>query len=167
MTRARAIQISPHGFAGHFGLATTYYQNFKIDQAAEKLKEALDLKSDDPDASFLMGSILVLRRQYDRARPYLLKGLQGNPNNVPHVYALFGKIDAAQGRLKEARVELEKSLEADNDGSYHYQLSRVYTQLGNKRAAAAALAQSEAIRKASAQRAVRRLGLLPPSTSDQ
>jgi len=163
----RAIQISPHGFAGHFGLAATYYQNFKIDQAAEKLKEALDLKSDDPDASFLMGSILVLRRQYDRARPYLLKGLQGNPNNVPHVYALFGKIDAAQGRLKEARVELEKSLEADNDGSYHYQLSRVYTQLGNKQAAAAALAQSEAIRKASAQRAVRRLGLLPPSTSDQ
>ena len=83
------------------------------------------------------------------------------------MYALFGKIDAAQGRLKEARVELEKSLEADNDGSYHYQLSRVYTQLGNKQAAAAALAQSEAIRKASAQRAVRRLGLLPPSTSDQ
>lgn len=163
----KAIQVSPRDFAAHFGLALAYYQNFNIDQAAEEVKQALDLKPGDPDASSLMGSILMLRRQYDAAKPYLLTALNGNPNNVPHAYALLGKIDAAQGRLTEARAEFEKSLEADHDGSYHYQLSRVYMQLGNKQAAAAALAQSEAIRKASAQRAAGRLGLPQPSMPDQ
>jgi tetratricopeptide (TPR) repeat protein len=163
----KAIQISPRDFAARFGLATAFYQDFRIDQAADELKEALDLKPGDPDASYLMGGILVLRRQYDAAKPLLLVGLKGNPSNVPHVYALLGKVDAAQGQFVEARVELEKSLDADNDGSYHYQLSRVYMQLGDKQAAAAALAQSEAIRKASARRAENRLGLPQLPRSDR
>jgi len=164
---SKAIQVNPRDVAAHFGLASAYYQNFNTEQAADELKQALDLKPGDPDASFLMGSVLMLRRQYEAAKPYLLTALSGNPNNVPHAYALLGKIDATQGHLTKARAEFEKSLEADHDGSYHYQLSRVYMQLGYKQAAGAALAESEAIRKASTQRAAGRLGVPQPPLHDQ
>jgi tetratricopeptide (TPR) repeat protein len=163
----KAIQISPKDFAAHFGLALSLYQYYRFDQAEEELKTVMTLRPDDPDASYLMGRVLVSRQRYDAARPLLQLALKGNPYNVPHVYAMLGKIDAVQGRLAEARSEFEKSLDADDDGSYHYQLFRVYLQLGNKQAAATTLAQSEAIRKASAQRAASRLGLPQPSGTDR
>ena len=37
----KAIQISPEDFAAHFGLAMTFYQNFKIDQAETELRTVM------------------------------------------------------------------------------------------------------------------------------
>ena len=141
----KAIQSAPMDFASHFGLALNFYQAFQMDKAEDELKTVMELRPEDPDASYLMGCVLVSKQEFDAAKPLLLAGLKGNPNNVPHVYAMLGKIDAAQGNLKEARAEFEKSLGDDGDGSYHYQLFRVCKRLGDNEAAAANLAQSRAI----------------------
>ena len=141
----KAIQSAPMDFASHFGLALNFYQAFQVDNAENELKTVMELRPGDPDASYLMGGVLVSKQDFDAAKPLLLAGLKGNPNNVPHVYAMLGKIDAAQGKLKEARAEFEKSLGDDGDGSYHYQLFRVCKRLGDNEAAAANLAQSRAI----------------------
>jgi len=158
----KALQLDPESFAARLGLATTFFQAFKFDEALPELQRALRLNSKDPDANYMMGEILVYRRQYEEAFQYLSRALNGPPANLARVHALLGKVYAAQGRTAEAVAELKESLQGDSDGSYHYQLY----QLGDQKAAAAALEQSENIRREKqAERAARILGTLPSPAS--
>ena len=110
-------------------------------------QKVLVLKPGDPEASYIMGALLVDQNQYEEAKPYLTSALAGATAILPHVHALRGKVDAAQGRTREAVDELKQSLNADPDGSYHFQLYQLYKKLGNGPAATAALQESESLRR--------------------
>jgi len=162
----KALQLDPESFAARLGLATTFFQALKFDDALPELRTALQLNSKDPEANYMMGEILVYRHQYEEAFQYLTRALNGPPANLARVHALLGKVYAAQGRTAEAVAELKESLPADSDGSYHYQLYQLYKKLGDEKAAAAALEQSENIRREKqAERAARILGTLPSPAS--
>lgn len=162
----KALELDPENFAARLGLASAFFQAFKFDQALPEVQTALKLNSKDPEANYMMGEILVYRRQYEEAFQYLRVALNGPPANLPRVHALLGKVYAAQGRTAEAVAELKGSLPADSDGSYHYQLYQLYKKLGDEKAAAAALKKSERIRRGKkAERAARALGTLPSPRS--
>jgi tetratricopeptide (TPR) repeat protein len=143
----KAISLKPGELAAHLGLATTYYRAFKFDLAIPEIQKALEISPADPEANFLMGDILVYRHEYSEAMRYVRAALQGTPSSVPRVHALIGKIYASEGRLTDAVSELKQSLPGDRDGSFHFQLHRLYQKLGKEEAAAAALKESETIRK--------------------
>jgi hypothetical protein len=60
---------------------------------------------------------------------------------------LLGEVYASQGRTADAITQLKLALPGDRDGSYYYQLYRLYEKTGDHPAAAVALAKSEALRK--------------------
>jgi hypothetical protein len=45
---------------------------------------------------------------------------------------LLGQVYAATGRISAAISEYQLGLSADQDGSIHYQLSRLYQRIGDK-----------------------------------
>ncbi len=143
----KAISLKPGELAAHLGLATTYYRAFKFDLAIPEIQKALEISPGDPEANYLMGDILVYRHEYSEAMRYVRAALQGTPSSVPRVHALIGKIYASEGRLTDAVSELKQSLPGDRDGSFHFQLHRLYQKLGKEEAADAALKESETIRK--------------------
>jgi len=147
MEYRKALELKPDDPAGHFGLGKMYCDNFQFDQAVPELKKVLETNPTDPEASYLMAEVLVYRHQYSDALPYLKAALQGTPSTVPRVHALFSKVYAAEDRITEALSELKRALPADRDGDYHYQLYLLYRKLGNKEAAAAALEESERLRR--------------------
>ncbi|MBZ5513330.1 MAG: tetratricopeptide repeat protein [Acidobacteriia bacterium] len=162
----KALQLDPESFAARLGLATTFFQAFEFDDALPELRTALRLNSKDPEANYMMGEILVDRHQSEEAFHYLSRALNGQAASLARVHALLGKVYAAQGRTAEAVAELKESLQGDSDGSYHYQLYQLYRKLGDHKAAAAALEQSENIRRQrQAEGAARVLGPLPSPAS--
>jgi predicted Zn-dependent protease len=148
----KVLQLQPESVAAHFGLASNYYRAVRFDEAAAEAQEVLDLNPGDPDASFLVAEILVSKQQYSEAMAYLNAALKGEPVTIPRVHAVLSKVYAAQGQNELAVNELKQALIDDPDGSLHFQLSRLYSKLGDKKAAETAMQKSEAIRKARAER---------------
>ncbi len=93
-----------------------------------------------------MARILVTQQHYAEAIPFLRNALSDTSANAPGAHALLGKIYAAEGKDLEAIAEFKQALVADRDGSYHYQLYRLYRKMGDERSAAAALKEFKAIR---------------------
>ena len=143
----RSLELKPQEPAVHLGLATLYWQRKEYDKAIPELQDALAGRPHDPEASYLMGDILVTRHQFSDAQPYLTAALGATGSTVYYVHALRGKIFASQDRTDDAIKEFQLALPGDDDGSFHFQLYRLYTKTGNQNAAAAALRDSEAIRQ--------------------
>jgi tetratricopeptide (TPR) repeat protein len=145
----KAIQLRPDLLAAHLGLARAYWEASEDDKAVPEITKVLDLNPRDPEGAYMMGEILVTRHQYAAAIPFLSLALEGADSTLPRVHALRAKVFAAQGQTTEAVAELKLALDADRDGSYHYQLYQLYKKLGDTSAAADALQKSESLRKAS------------------
>jgi Flp pilus assembly protein TadD len=54
---------------------------------------------------------------------------------MPRVHTLLGQVYFATDLLPQALSELQLSQSADDDGSIHYQLGRIYQKLGEKESA--------------------------------
>jgi tetratricopeptide (TPR) repeat protein len=147
----RSIELKPQEPAVHLGLATLYWQTKEYDKALPELQDALAGRPHDPEASYLMGDILVTRRQFSDAQPYLTAALGASGSTVYYTHGLLGKILASEDRTDDAIKEFQLALPGDDDGSFHFQLYRLYTKIGNQKAAAAALRDSEAIRQRKAE----------------
>jgi tetratricopeptide (TPR) repeat protein len=143
----KALALKPGDGAVRLGLATLYWQSKKYDEALPEIKEALAARPNDPEASYLMGDILVARRQYSEARSYVATALGASGKTAYYAHALLGKIYASEAQTDQAIKELQLALPGDDDGSFHFQIYQLYKTVGDQKAAAAALRESEAIRQ--------------------
>jgi predicted Zn-dependent protease len=73
---------------------------------------------------------------------------------LSHVHALLGTVYAETGRTQEAIAQLEMGLAADEDGSTHYKLARMYRKAGDTKRADAAIQQVKALEDQRRKRAV-------------
>ena len=143
----KAIQLDPRDLAANLGLAATHQEAGRPDEAFPEVKTVLQLAPHDPAANLLMAKILVYRHEFDQAEPYARIALQGDSASLPNVHGLLGKIYAFQGHGREAITELKQALPDDPDGSLHYQIAKLYRQVGDEKAASEALRQSDTLRK--------------------
>ena len=143
---SKMLAISPASVAALTGLAAAYFAEARLEEAQATALKALDLDPADSDVNLLMGQILVARREYADAEPYLKQSLQARADLLPRVHALLGNVFARTGRSKDALKELTQGLASDEDGSVHYQLASLYREAGDSKAAAAAFEKSKQIR---------------------
>jgi tetratricopeptide (TPR) repeat protein len=161
-----ALTLSPNDPAALLGLATAYLQEAKVEQAVETAQKVLDRSPADPDVNLVMGEALVTQHKFSEAEPFLRKALNVKPQVLPHVHALLGRVYEANGKTNEAIDQLKMGAESDQDGSIHYQLARLYSQVGDKADADAAFAQMKAIKQKRREGAVIALADSHPSSLD-
>jgi tetratricopeptide (TPR) repeat protein len=149
----KALEIVPADPAAMLGMASAYLGNDDIGKTIETLQEALPHSPDDPELNLLMAEALVAHQDFAEAEPFLNKSLNAKPQMLPHVHALLGEVYANTGKTQEAIAQLKMGAESDNDGSLHYQLSRLYRQTGDSRHASEALEQMKMIQKQRHERA--------------
>jgi tetratricopeptide (TPR) repeat protein len=143
----KALALNPDFLAAHMGLARDLYSDDDREGTEHELQYVLNVNPSDPEANYLMGEILVSRRQFAAALPFLLKGLHAAPEELPEVHASLSKVYAEHGELARAISEIKQALPGDVDGSYHYRLGRLYLQAGDRAAAAQAMQQSAKLRR--------------------
>lgn len=153
-----AAALAPHDPAPLYGLASAYSLDSKPDQALSTVKGALAMSPEDADVNLLAGEILVEQHEWTQAENYLKHSLNAahplKPQMLPHAHVLLGRVYAQTDRPEEAISELQRGLASDEDGSVYYQLARLYTRLGNKAAAEAAIAHVKELEKKRQERAV-------------
>ena len=137
--------------AAHLGLGQVYYQESQDDKAVEQLQLVLQANPTSAQASLVMGQVLVRRHQYADAVPYLKTALNGSPLALPQVHFLLARCLAGQGDYAGALSELKLALPSDTTGIFHYQLYQIYQKLGDAKAAAVALQESEKLRREESQ----------------
>lgn len=152
------LSLEPSNPAAQLGLAATYWKQLKFDEALPHLQNVLAAEPQDTQANYMMGEILVERRNFAEARPYLVTALRRETGKEAQLtQALLAKVDAAEGRENAAIEELRQALPADDDGSLHFQLYQLYKKVGNLEAAKEALRQSEALRNQEEEKARSRI----------
>ena len=140
-----ALEISPADHAALLGLAYAYFGDANIDATIATANRALTANPGDPELNLLMGEALIARHDFTGAEPFLQKGLAAKPHMLPHVHALLGTVYAETGRTQEAIAQLQLGLTADQDGSTHYRLARMYRKAGDIQKADAAMQQVKAL----------------------
>lgn len=150
----KALAIDPHDPAAHLGIAAVYLSEGQFEETIAAAQAGLADHPDDAQLNLLMAEGLVAQHHYDLAKPYLHQSLSAPPELLLRVHALLGKIDAEEGDTAAAIAELKLALPADEDGSLHYQLFRLYRKAGDLAAAKQAEAAARTIEAQRRQRAV-------------
>ena len=160
---SEALNAGSDDPTAHLGLAEVYHQQSEDDKALQQLSYVFTVDPDNPLGGFIMGQVLARRHKYSEAIPYLQIALHGSPQSLPEVQALLARCHLAQGHYSLALRELKPALPSDTTGDVHYQLYQIYKQLGDTKAASAALQESEKLRSEKAAAEVRHTTANDPS----
>jgi tetratricopeptide (TPR) repeat protein len=154
----KALAIDPHDPPALIGVVAADLSAGKLEEAAAMDATALADRPLDPQLNLWMAEVLAAENHYEQARVYLAKCIGGPPELQLRVHYLLGRADALDGDTEEAMRQLELALPADEDGSIHYQLSRLYRKAGKLPLAQKTEAEAKALiqkRDANAAIAVR------------
>lgn len=149
----KALAIQPNDTGGLFGLSLTLLAAQQTEEALTVAETALAKHPDDPELNAVMGEILCARNDFSGAESYLKRSLGTKPEYIPHVHALLGKVYSRTGRTEQAIAELKLALTDDKDGTVHYQIARLYLQVGDRDAAKQAFDVSAQLRRQGLSRA--------------
>ena len=129
-------------------LAVSLFMAGDYKAALEESLSALKKMPRSGEANLIAGDSLARLEQPDKAIPYLRAAL-ADDSHLPGARAALGLALARSGNTAKAIPLLEESLDADDDGSLHYQLARAYQAAGESAKAAAAMAEYREILKKS------------------
>ncbi|NYF90234.1 tetratricopeptide repeat protein [Tunturiibacter empetritectus] len=127
----KALEVDPHDPGALLGSVVADIGTSRLDEAAATDRLALADRPQDPQLNLLMAEILAANFHYVEARPYLAKCAAGPPEMQPRVHLLLAHADAKEGSIEAAIREYQLALPGDQDGSIHFQLSRLYRKTGN------------------------------------
>ena len=142
----RAIALDPNNHYARLSLAIVLFTELKTEEALAIDKALLEEAPDDPEGNLLAASILVQEHDFEKAEPFLSKCQNLKVDLIPRYHILLGQVYAATNRIPAAIAEYEQGLAADQDGSLHYQLARLYQKVGDKTNAQKDIRLSQEIR---------------------
>jgi tetratricopeptide (TPR) repeat protein len=143
----KALALDPRDPPALIGAMAADLAIGNLDEASSMGQTALADRPLDPQLNLLMAEILAEKKQYGEAETYLAKCLGGPPEMQPKVHYLLGRADSEEGKTEEAIRQFEMALPGDEDGSIHYQLSRLYRKTGDLAHAQKAEAEAKALIK--------------------
>lgn len=146
-----ALKLAPQNPTLTFELATACYAARNYEQALATVNPLLGARPDDPRLVKLAGYSLLQLRRVDDALPLLQKAAAIDPSDSGPQLAL-GRAHLQRGDYSAAIPLIEPHLGTDSDGSLHVQLARAYTGVGQREKAAALLARSQELHRASEER---------------
>jgi predicted Zn-dependent protease len=115
------------------------------------LESLLKREPDSAEVTLALGETWLRAQQPAKAVPLLESVVRRDPKLVP-AQAALGRAYVEVGDMAKAIAPLEAALEADEDGSLHYQLARAYRATGRSELATRALAQFQELRKSAEAR---------------
>lgn len=111
----RMTDSKPDRPDAHYNLAKTYQITGGYDLAVEHFKRSLELGIDQAhDVYTDIGSVLIMRDEYEQATEHFQKALSLEPKDVRAVFGM-GVIQAAHGEFDQARDQYRQCIRMDRD----------------------------------------------------
>jgi tetratricopeptide (TPR) repeat protein len=147
---AAGIRAAPELSDLHLGLGTLHLHDGELPEAEKELRRTLELAPGSAMAHYELGHIYVHQQRFDRAVEHL-RAAMNDPALAVKARLGIAKAHAEMGQTRQAVEDLLPARESDKDGELHYRLAGLYRKLGEKAAAAEALATFQRLRNASVQ----------------
>ena len=142
---SKALALDPRNPAALTGAVLACIDAVRLDDAAAFDRRALNYQPLDPELNLLMAEVLDTEDQQSSEGPYLERARGVPPQLQPRLHYLMARLDVHNGKIVAAIKEYELALPGDKDGTMHYQLARLYRQVGNLAAAQDAMAKAKAL----------------------
>ena len=104
-----AIQIDPEYADAHFQLAESYLHLEQRDRAYQELSRAVELRPEDYRARIELTNLLIQARNFQEAQEQTNLLLKQRPDD-PGVHSMASSLQAAQNKVPDAIVEMQKSI---------------------------------------------------------
>lgn len=136
-----AIAQKPSAPNLHYSLGHLLWKNLQTEEARTEFEAELAVNPRHAGALHDLGNTYLLDHQPEKALPFLNRALAVDPSD-PELHGDLGSCYTQLPDYRKAEAELRIAAAADNDGSVHYKLARVYQTLGEKDKAATEFALS-------------------------
>jgi len=140
-----ALELRPDDPELYFGLGEAHFNQMQFEEAAQAYARAIELRPSDPTFYVMRASALVELRRPEEAISLSRRALELNPNLL-QAHVSLARALALMGRDQEAAQELEQAASTDTDGMLHYNLFKLYRNLGRSEEAKRALQISNELR---------------------
>jgi len=140
----KALELAPGHPLVRRELAISMYLNRDYDRALALIRELLETDPDSAQFNYLAGDILLYQQKVEEAVVLLEKAVKSEPGYQAAQSAL-GRALMQIGEAERAIPHLKAALNADEDGSLHFQLARAYQRTGQRELAQTALKQYQEI----------------------
>lgn len=107
----KALQIAPHALENHASVIAILFQQGKLDEAAEQIKQLQHIAANHPRTHYLSAQLAFIKKDYPLARDLAQQVLKGVPENV-QALQLAGAAELELGDLPAAQTHLKKALDA-------------------------------------------------------
>jgi tetratricopeptide (TPR) repeat protein len=141
-----ALESRPDDPELYFGLGEAHFNQMQFEEAEQAYEHAIELKPSDPAFYIMRASALVELHRAEEAISLSRRALELNPKML-QAHVSMGRALALLGRDQEAAQELELAASTDTDGMLHYNLFKLYRNLGRSEEAERALQISNELRK--------------------
>ncbi len=132
----------------HYSLGHVLWKDMKVPEARVELEAELESNPKHPGALDDLGDTYLLEHQPEKALPYLERAQAADSTN-PDIHRDLGTAYSELGNYQKAEEQYKIAVLADQDGSVHYKLARVYQALGEKENATREFALSTALNRRS------------------
>ncbi len=125
----------------HYSLGHLLWKNLQTEEARTEFENELAINPHHAGALHDLGNTYLLDHQPEKALPYLTRALAVESGD-PELHRDLGSCYTQLRDYRRAEAQLKIAVAADDDGSVHYKLARVYQTLGEKDKAATEFALS-------------------------
>jgi len=125
-----ALACAPGNYVAHFNLGNALRLEGRMDEAISHYQNAVQIRSDYPQALNNLGKALLLKGRVDEAITHFQQALEINPGSAQGRFNL-GIALLQKGRVEEAIPHLQMGLQIDPDNAdMHVKLGTVLLQRG-------------------------------------
>jgi tetratricopeptide (TPR) repeat protein len=125
----------------HYSLGHLLWKNLQTEDARTEFDAELAINPGHAGALHDLGNTYLFEHQPEKALPLLIRAQDGEPGDL-ELHRDLGSCYTQLRDYRRAEAEFKIALAADDDGSVHYKLARVYQTLGEKDKAATEFALS-------------------------
>jgi len=125
----------------HYSLGHLLWKNLQTEEARTEFDAELAINPRHAGALHDLGNTYLLEHQPEKALPLLTRAQNAEPQD-PELHRDLGSCYTQLRDFRRAEAEFKIAVAADEDGSVHYKLARVYQTLGEKDKAATEFALS-------------------------
>lgn len=140
-----AAKVQPDDPELYFGLGEAYFDQMQFQPAEQAYTHAIELRPSEAVYYVMRANALLELRRPEEAMAVARRALELNPNLLP-AHVSIGRSLALLGQNEEAVSEMRKAEATDTDGMLHYNLFKLYRQLGRTAEANRALRISNELR---------------------
>ena len=130
-----AVAMKPSVPNLHYSLGHLLWKDLKTEEARKELNAELELNPRHAGALHDLGNTYLLEHQPEKALTFLNRAFEIEPGD-PDIHRDLGTAYADLHEYGKAESEFKAAVVADQDGSVHYKLARVYQAEGKKESAA-------------------------------